>query len=60
MGEKFAAGPHHELISGVYSATAMKKDATFVLDGQQIRLVFITSTIDVPVQERDSLINCLE
>lgn len=51
MGEKFAAGPHHELISRAYSATAMKKDATFVLDRQQVRLVFITSTIDVPVQE---------
>ncbi len=49
MGEKFAAGPHHELVSRVYSATAMKEDATFVLDCQQIRLVFITSTIDVPV-----------
>ncbi len=50
-GQKLAAGPHHELISRVDDATAVKQDAAFVLDCQQIRLVFITSTIDVPERE---------
>lgn len=46
---KFAAGPHQELISSIYGATAVKEDATFVLDCQQICLISMTGMIDIPV-----------
>ena len=47
--EKFAARPNHEFISRVDGATAVKQDAAFVLDCQQIGLVFVTRTTDVSV-----------
>lgn len=46
---KFAAGPHQELISSIYGATAVKEDATFVLDCQQICLISMTGMVDIPV-----------
>lgn len=49
MGMKFAAGPHQELISSIYGATAVKEDATFVLDCQQICLISMTGMVDIPV-----------
>lgn len=48
LGQKLGAGPHRELVSRVNGAAAMKEDAAFVLDHQQVGLVFVTSTVDVP------------
>lgn len=55
MGEELVAGPHHELVSRLYGATAVKQDAAFVRNCQQIGFVFVTSTVDVPVFEERSL-----
>lgn len=50
---KSGAGPHRELVSGVDGTTAMEEDAAFVLDRQQIRLVFVTRIIDVSAERTE-------
>lgn len=59
MTEKLVTWPHLELISTLDGATAVKQDASFVLDCQQVCLIFGTRKIDIPVCD-DEMCNLLK